>query len=86
MRRPVVSTSYGADGLNLLPEHHLLIADSVREFAAAVNLLLSDPEKKNRLAESGWRIVNQEHDWHQMVAKAIDLFRTVALKPSHAGK
>lgn len=86
MRRPVVSTSYGAEGLNLIPERDLVIADSVREFASAVNLLLADPERKTRLAEAGWRKVNQEHDWSQMVDQALDLIRTVGLRATSVGK
>ncbi len=86
MRRPVVSTSYGAEGLDLVPEQDLLVADTVREFAAAVNLLLTDRERRDKLADSGWRKVNAEHDWHQMVAQALQIFRSVGPKPTMAGK
>jgi glycosyltransferase involved in cell wall biosynthesis len=86
MRRPVISTGYGAEGLNLIPEQHLLIADSVKEFVSAINSLLSDPERKARLAEAGWRAVNQEHDWSLMVIQALQLLRSFTRKPAHAGK
>ncbi len=86
MRRPVVSTSYGAEGLNLVPEQHLLVADTVKEFAAAVNSLLSDTAKKSRLAEAGYRLVHQEHDWSHMVAETLQLLRSLSRRPAHAGK
>ncbi|MCM2272099.1 MAG: glycosyltransferase family 4 protein [candidate division Zixibacteria bacterium] len=86
MRRPVVSTSYGAEGLNLVPEQHLLVADTVKEFAAAVNSLLRDTGKKSRLAEAGYRLVHQEHDWSRMVAETLQLLRSLSRRPAHAGK
>lgn len=86
MRRPVISTSYGAEGLNLVPEQHLLIADTVKQFAAAINTLLSDPIRKANLAEASWRLVNQEHDWSLMVSQTLQLLRSLSLDPARTGK
>ena len=43
-RIPVVSTSLGAEGLDAVDEHHLLIADTPNAIAAACARLLEDED------------------------------------------
>ena len=49
----VVSTTAGFEGLDLLPDQHLLVADDPREFAAAVLRVLRDPDLRRRLGAAG---------------------------------
>jgi len=49
----VVSTTAGCEGLDLVPDRHLLVADDPREFAAAVLRVLRDPELRRRLGAEG---------------------------------
>jgi glycosyltransferase involved in cell wall biosynthesis len=51
--RPVVSTTVGAEGLQCESGTHLLIADDMNEFAAAIVRLSSDVECRLKLAGSG---------------------------------
>lgn len=51
--RPVVSTSVGAEGLHCESGTHLLIADDMNEFAAAIVRLSSDAEGRLQLANNG---------------------------------
>lgn len=51
--RPVVSTTLGAEGLDIEPGAHALIADGMDEFAAAIIELAGDPELAARLARNG---------------------------------
>lgn len=47
---PVVSTSLGAEGLELSHDKHLLIADSAQDFSKSVIRLLNDSTLRTRLS------------------------------------
>ncbi len=59
--RPVVSTSMGAEGLDVQHGRHLLIADSPEAFAAACADLLDDPYKAARLTAEAAAWVQKYH-------------------------
>ena len=50
---PVVLTSVAAEGMQLVDEEHVLIADTADAFAAAVRRLHTDPELWERLRHAG---------------------------------
>jgi len=60
---PVVSTSKGAEGLEVKDGESILIADRPAEFAERVVDLLRSPELRARLATAGRRLVESKHDW-----------------------
>jgi glycosyltransferase involved in cell wall biosynthesis len=60
-RRPVVSTSIRAEGLDLVDDEHLLIADRGRHFGQQCLRLLGDAGLAARLAEAGRRRVEQRY-------------------------
>ncbi len=68
---PVVSTTLGYEGIDLLPGHHLLVADTPSDFADAVSLLLREPELGLRLGEAGRQRVLERYDW-RAVCPAIE--------------
>lgn len=51
-RVPVVSTTLGAEGLDVEAGVHLRLADDAEEFAAATVRLLRDPGLRERLTEA----------------------------------
>jgi len=63
---PVVATSKAAEGLDVSPESHLLIADSPAEFAGHVVRLLGDPAERARLAASARQLVEQRYEWRRI--------------------
>jgi glycosyltransferase involved in cell wall biosynthesis len=60
---PVVSTTKGAEGLEVVPENHLLIADEPSEFATQILRLLRDPSLRGKLAENARRLVEARYGW-----------------------
>ncbi len=60
---PVVSTSKGAEGLDLRPGRDLLIADEPAEFAGAVVALLDSPELRRSLSRHGRQAVEARYNW-----------------------
>jgi len=61
--RPVVSTTVGAEGLEVRHDQDLVIADSAEEFAAAVIRLLRDPGRGAALGHQGRATVARRYDW-----------------------
>ncbi len=69
----VVSTTKGAEGLDLIPDHDLLIADSSPDFAAAVVRLLKDATLRERLSRHGRQTVKAKYDW-QIIGQQFNRF------------
>jgi polysaccharide biosynthesis protein PslH len=66
MAKPVVATSVGAEGLELLDRESVLIADDVGSFAEQVIRLLSDPDLAETIAANGRKYVLQHFDWNRI--------------------
>ena len=86
---PVVSTAKGAEGLDVVTDQHLLIADDPSEFAEATVRLLRNEELRQRLAQNARRLVEERYDWAGIGARFVDLVEEAAGKgsrkaPSHA--
>jgi len=60
---PVISTSKGAEGLDLKPGHEILIADQPHEFARAVVQILDSPELRSELSRNGRQAVIDRYGW-----------------------
>ena len=60
---PVVSTSVGAEGLELAEGQEIRIADSPDGFAAAVVELLADPSARRRQAAAARRRIEERYGW-----------------------
>jgi glycosyltransferase involved in cell wall biosynthesis len=70
---PVVSTSKGAEGLDLEPGRDILIADEPAAFAAAMVRLLQDQELRDRLSRHGQQTVKARYDWQIIGQQFNDL-------------
>jgi polysaccharide biosynthesis protein PslH len=69
MGKAVVSTSLGAEGLDLVPERDLSIADDAAGFAAKISRLLEDPGRADRLGAAARRLVEARYGWSASVAR-----------------
>lgn len=74
---PVIATSKGAEGLDLVPGRDLLIADTPAEFAATTLRLLGSPELRADLAAAGRRAA-ATYDWSNSVARLEALLEQAA--------
>ena len=61
-RTPVISTTLGAEGLDVRDGEHLLLADSPTAFADAVLSVLDEPALGRRLVEPAYQLVRQAYD------------------------
>lgn len=66
---PVVSTTFGAEGLDLEPGRDVLLADTAGAFAEAVCSLLECPDRAQELAHHGWETVRRAYSWDGIRAR-----------------
>ncbi len=72
MRRPVLATSISLDGLNAVPEEHVLVADSPEELAHQSLRLIRDDQLVARLCDSAQAWVEKNFSWSQR-AKSLEI-------------
>ena len=77
MGKPVVSTTLGAEGLDVMPERDLLIADAPDRFASQVRPLLEDPVRAARLGAAGRRVIAAKYGWSSSVATLSNFYREI---------
>ena len=63
---PVVSTTLGAEGLDLASGREILLADGPQEFAAAVVRLLGERSTRDRMGEAGRAAVAARYTWDRI--------------------
>jgi glycosyltransferase involved in cell wall biosynthesis len=72
MGLPIVSTSLGCEGLEIVDGDHLLVRDDPQAFATATLEILKTPSLRASLRSQGRRLVEMQYDWNQIFQKAID--------------
>lgn len=73
MGLPIVSTSIGAEGIEVVPGENVLIADTPQEFARAVVAVLRDPELATRLGESGRQLVRDKYSRESVCSRLLSI-------------
>jgi polysaccharide biosynthesis protein PslH len=79
---PVVSTTIGYEGIDLIAGKHLLVADTPAEFAAAVRKLLRDPELGAQLAQAGRERLLERYDWKAVYPAMEAVYQQIGAKRS----
>ena len=69
MGKAIVSTSVGAEGLDLKNGEEIFIADEPNAFADAVTRLLTDVQLRRRTGENGRTRVERDYDWRRIGEK-----------------
>jgi glycosyltransferase involved in cell wall biosynthesis len=76
---PVVTTSLGAEGIDLVPGRDAIVADTPEGFAGAVGVLLRDATRRRELALSARRLVEGRYDWCALVPPLERLYHELVL-------
>ncbi|MEK6715265.1 MAG: glycosyltransferase, partial [Candidatus Omnitrophota bacterium] len=64
MKKAIVTTSIGCEGLEVENNRHLLIRDTTRDFAIAVREILNNPAGYLNLGENGRKLIEEKYDWN----------------------
>ena len=79
--RPVVSTTIGCEGLDVIDGHHLLIGDSPEQFARSIARLLKDSILYRQISENARKLVVETYDWNVIVGKLLDVYSNIVQEP-----
>ncbi|MCP5190693.1 MAG: glycosyltransferase [Pseudomonadales bacterium] len=86
---PVVSTTIGAEGLDLEHGRHLLLTDTPDYFAKIILDLLSHPEQAATMAKSGIERVRELYLWstirHNLATTCQNLIESIQFKKTRQG-
>jgi glycosyltransferase involved in cell wall biosynthesis len=66
-RVPVVSTTIGAEGLDIHPPSDIRIADSPEDFAAQCVELLAGATERERIAARAYELVATRFSWEHVI-------------------
>jgi len=75
--RPLVTTTFGAEGVGLTPGQHALVEDDPARQAQAIGRLLADRAAARALATAGRRLVVERYDWSVVAARLEDVYASL---------
>ncbi len=79
--RPVVSTTIGCEGLDVVDGEHLLIADTPEQFAEKTLRLLRDRQLYQHIAANGRRLVESRYGWDKIAERLMDVYQQMVGQP-----
>jgi glycosyltransferase involved in cell wall biosynthesis len=74
MGKPIVSTSIGVEGIDVVPERDLLIADSPSAFETQIARILEDAPLRARLAANARSLAERTYSWEGIVRVQLDAY------------
>jgi len=75
--RPVVTTSYGNEGVAAMPERDLLVADDPEAFATQVMRFLTDSELAGKVASNGRDFVRKNYGLEAVIRRIEEVYKVV---------
>jgi len=76
--RPVISTSIGCEGLDVIEGHHLLIANDAKQFAEKTLRLLSDRNLYKCIVREARQLVVARYSWDAIAEQLLNFYSEIA--------
>lgn len=76
---PVITTSIGAEGLEVIPGKHLLIEDTPEGFAKQTIELLRNKALRERLRGNALKLVREKYSWDKVIFELNTIFEEVVM-------
>ena len=74
----VVTTTVGCEGLETVPDEHLLVGDTPEEMAASCVRLLADEQLRSRLGRAGQDLWQRRYRWRAMDPAVTEVLRSAS--------
>jgi glycosyltransferase involved in cell wall biosynthesis len=74
---PVVSTTLGAEGLDVSDGENILLADFGARLAVAINNLVRDANLRARIIDGGHALVRSRYEWSILGAKLLEQYQNL---------
>jgi sugar transferase (PEP-CTERM/EpsH1 system associated) len=72
---PVVSTTLGAEGLDMRHGENILIADTNEQLVEAIVSVVEDEARRNRLGAAGRALVFKHYDWAKLGGLLFEIYQ-----------
>ncbi len=82
IRKAVISTSIGAEGLKIKNNENIILADTPAEFSQKIENLFFNKQLRLNIANSAWDLVKNQYDW-PVLAKIMNNVWINVLKNYH---
>ncbi|RJO65797.1 MAG: glycosyltransferase [Candidatus Omnitrophota bacterium] len=77
MKKAIVSTSVGCEGIEVENNKHLLIRDGSVDFANAVLEIMKNDELRIRLGKNGHRLIEEKYEWNTVFGNLDEMIETM---------
>lgn len=74
MKKPVVSTALGCEGIEVTHGESILIEDEPSDFSDAVVKLLKDEQLKKKLTGNGYDLVRENYEWSVIGERMLEVY------------
>ena len=82
MKKAIVSTAIGCEGLDLEPGKNLLVSDKPQDFAASVIQLIEDKGLQKKLGEDGNMRIRERYSWDVIIQRLEAAYKSLVANAS----
>ena len=77
MGKAVISTSIGAEGIDVTDGRDIYLADTAEEFAQKIIELLNDEDKRRRIGKEGLKLVKEKYQWEHVAEQIEEEYKKI---------
>jgi glycosyltransferase involved in cell wall biosynthesis len=85
MKKPVVTTSVGCEGMDVVNEESVLIRDELEAFAQGVIELFQNPLLRQRIVSNSYELMRERYDWSAISHRLEELYCSLAGRTKKKG-
>jgi glycosyltransferase involved in cell wall biosynthesis len=74
-RKPVISTTTGAEGIEVTDNEDIMLADTPEEFAAAIEALTENPARAAAMAHNARSTIEKKYDNVMLMKQLTDFYK-----------
>jgi polysaccharide biosynthesis protein PslH len=77
MKKCIISTSIGCEGIDVKDNYNIIIADDEKTFADKVIDVYNNFEKRKFISENAYKTAIQKYDWKEIFQEQINLYKNI---------
>lgn len=77
LARAVISTTIGAEGINITNAENIIIADNKDDYFEAIKMLFAEPAKVEELGRKARLLIEEEHNTEKIISKLEAFYRQI---------
>ncbi|OQC44259.1 MAG: Glycosyl transferases group 1 [Bacteroidetes bacterium ADurb.Bin035] len=75
MGKAIITTSIGAEGIPIENNKHAIIADTINEFADAINFLINNPEITHQIGNNARELVKEHFSLEKLTDDLLNFYK-----------